>query len=1043
MPAMRKLVLQRSLTLIQLVRPQSMTMQEKQHARLGFVQTRLPWVVAAAVFIVYAVTVNRWVSLGSLPFAAKVAGWDWTLPLNNPLFYVLTFPIRWFPGAWQPVALNLFAAACAALTLALLARSVSLLPHDRTHAQRQRERSEFSLLTLPSAWLPPVFAVLVCAFQLTFWENATAATNEALDLLIFAYLIRCLLEYRIDLRDSWISRFALVYGLGVTNNWALIGFAPLFLVALIWIRGLSFFDSGFLLRLTGFGIAGLLLYLLLPLFWALSPESNLSFWQALKTQLAAQRSYLLDTPALRNRVLVLSLTSLLPILIMGIRWPSSFGDTSAAGAALTNIMFRVIHFVFLVACLWIFFDQRFSPRALGYGLPFLTFYYLSALAVGYFSGYLLLVSSEAKGKTWRRRSSVGQFFDYAVKGAVWIAAIGVPAALVYKNLDVVWKNNGPVLRDLAEVTARNLPTEPAYVIGDEPYTLLLLQGYLASQKPSPDHVLIHTRSLAIPNYHQTLMRRYPNRIPNVTQGIPPGEIVDDGTLIQMMANIGASNRIFYLHPSFGFYFERFYARPSGLVHELLPYPADSILTTPSIEPAQVQKNQTFWTESKPVLDQVNELAASDSRDAKEVSIYYSRALNSWGVELQKARQLDAANEQFELAIRLNTNNIPALVNREYNRTLRTGDSRTNQIAKILEERLGAGNWNAVLVQNGPFDHPDFCYRLGQVFAQQTLFRQSAAQFERAFVLDTNYLAAPLSLADVYIKAGYPQQALAKLTELRSRTDAGTDQSVQVELVRLEAAAHFAQANYAEAERILLEAEKRHTNQISVLDGLVMLYAKTQRYTNALTTIDRILRIAPDNVQAMVNQATLHFNNTNYAKAFAALDQVLSKDSRNLQALLYKVFMQIETKDYANAQKVLTQILDRDPDHQEALMYQAVLAIETEKYTDAIETLTRLIKLQPRTPVLLNALRNRAIAHLKKGNFDEAKLDYERIQQHSPRYFPAYYGLGEIAYQRKQRDDAIRYYELYLKFAPASEASLAEERKTIQARLDELKAVANP
>ena len=77
------------------------------------------------------------------------------------------------------------------MSLALLARSVALLPHDRTHDQRQKERSEFSLLSIRAAWLPPVLAALVCGLQLTFWENATGcASAEMFDLLLFAYVIR-------------------------------------------------------------------------------------------------------------------------------------------------------------------------------------------------------------------------------------------------------------------------------------------------------------------------------------------------------------------------------------------------------------------------------------------------------------------------------------------------------------------------------------------------------------------------------------------------------------------------------------------------------------------------------------------------------------------------------------------------------------------------------------------------------------------------------------------------------------------------------------
>ena len=153
---------------------------------------------------------------------------------------------------------------CGALTVALLARSVALLPQDRTHEQRIRERSEFSFLSGPLAWAPVVLACGALAFQLTFWENATSVTGEMLDLLFFAYIIRCLLEYRIGHEERWLSKMALAYGLSVTNNWAMIGFFPFFMGAVIWIRGVRFFDPGFLMKTALFGLAGLTLYLLLP-----------------------------------------------------------------------------------------------------------------------------------------------------------------------------------------------------------------------------------------------------------------------------------------------------------------------------------------------------------------------------------------------------------------------------------------------------------------------------------------------------------------------------------------------------------------------------------------------------------------------------------------------------------------------------------------------------------------------------------------------------------------------------------------------------------
>jgi hypothetical protein len=165
----------------------------------------------------------------------------------------------------QPGAMNVLTVILAVLTLFNLAKSVSLLPHDRTRDQRVREQSDFSLLSSPLAWIPPVFAVLICGLQLTFWEHATAATGEMIDLLMFAYLIRCLLEYRVGENEKWMTRFALLYGVSITNNWAMIAYFPLFLGAVIWIKGISFFQGRFLIKSAVLGLLGLGLYLLLPI----------------------------------------------------------------------------------------------------------------------------------------------------------------------------------------------------------------------------------------------------------------------------------------------------------------------------------------------------------------------------------------------------------------------------------------------------------------------------------------------------------------------------------------------------------------------------------------------------------------------------------------------------------------------------------------------------------------------------------------------------------------------------------------------------------
>jgi tetratricopeptide (TPR) repeat protein len=983
----------------------------ENQVRSVFVRSRLPWIIATAALLVYLATLNRWISLTSLPVVAAVTSKELAPPLNGPVHFLVTLPIRWLPVEWQPVALNILAAVCGALSLGLLARSVALLPHDRTREQRQRERSELGLLSIPASWAPPLFAALVCGWQLTFWEHATSATGEMLDLLLFAYVVRCLLEYRLSETENWLSRMALIYGIAVTNNYAMIGFFPLFLAALIWIKGRSFFEFRFVARMVGFGAAGLTLYLLLPLLNALSEASDLSFWDALRFQLINQKNALFFYP-LRSIVFWASLTSLVPLLIMGFRWPSTFGDTSVAGSLMTNLLFRVVHGVFLLAGAWVALDAPFSARILvdrrliqlidepvG-GTPFLTFYYLGSLCLGYFAGYYLLVFGKEPGRSWNRTSVLTKLIDRLVIIAVWVIMIGAPAALVYKNIPSIRSNDGALLMEYAKLATQSLPESGAIALSDYRYLLSLLDARFRKTGTGTNHILVNTLYLPYPVYQQSLQKRFPNRWPELPAVPDRSSTLNESFLMQELAFLTQSNEVYYLHPSFGYFFEPLYLKPQGLIYRFHSY-ATNAITPPPLTQQEIEANDSFWKLAEPVLARL--VAPGGMRtgtDARVLARWYSRGLNFWGVESQKSGRLEEAGRSFELALKLSPENISAAINRTYNEGLRAGKPKPVEIGKTVEDKFGSRyrTWSAVLAANGPIDEPGFCFRLGQTMVEQSLFRQAALQFIRTAKLDSNNLDALFRLANVYLLAQAPDKVLEVTAEIRARPPsrplAATN---QVELVRLEAFANFATGKFDPAEKLLLDARKQFPGNATVLESLTQLYLLANRLTNALVSVEEQLKLNP-------------------------------KSSR---ALLDKSFILIQFKEYQEALQFLDQVLKLDPKNQAALMNKSAILIQLKSYKEALDPLDQMLKLDPANRA---ALLNRAIASLQSGELDAAQRDYEALQKALPELHAVYFGLGEIAYQRTNVTQAIRNYEEYLKYAPPD----TPEYKTISKRLNELK-----
>ena len=957
-----------------------MANEQRTDPRKKFVPRILPWLLAAAALVIYWLTLNHWVSLLNLGVVAKTSGWVWQPEFFGPLFFLITYPFHWLPAAHIPAALNLFSAVCAALALGLLARSVAILPQDRTGAQREREHSDFSFLTIGSAWLPPVLAMAVCGLQLTFWEQATNCSGEMFELLLFAFIVWSLLEYRLDEQEWRLFLAAAVLGAGMTDGWtfqspngsALVGFFPLFVAAIIWTRKLSFFNVQFLQRMALCGVAGMLFYFLLPVLAAVTHKVPVTFWQALKLSLAGQaqvvKAFFMQ-PEIRKTVLLLSLTSLVPLLLLSIRWKTSFGDSSKVGLALTSFLFHIVQAIVFGVCLWVAFDPPFSPRHLGLPfLSFLTFYYLAALGIGYFCGYFLLVFGQpaTSSRSQRIKTSPLGFLNLPVVCGVWLLAIVTVVGLAWKNAPLIRETNGDTLKKYAALTEENLPPTGGILLSDDSRRLLLLQAALARDGRAKDFVPLDTASLKYPEYHKFLHGRFPKKWPDTVSAAEETNGVSPLHLIELLSVLSKTNELYYLHPSFGYYFELFYAEPHGLVYKLKTLPNDT-LRPPPPDKNQIAANEAFWARAEktalaPVIRAVTPPEAQAPKSLGEkifarlhierepdktaalAGIFYSHDLDFWGVQMQRAGDLTNAAAHFEIAQKLNPNNIVAQINLDFNHNLQAGQTVPVDLTKTTVDRLGNyHDWNEVLSENGPFDEPSFCFKDGVLLVRSGLFRQAVEPFERVHQLLPDNLAARLWLAQIYLASRLPDRAFDALREPLAQPEKfSITETNSTQLNILAAAAYFQKDDNAHGVRLLETEISRHPTNDDLLVATAQAYVKRGLFTNAIVLIDRKLKTSPDDPKWL------------FGKGYAS--------------------------------------------------------IQAKNYDDAIAALTRLLAIQTNNN---DALFNRAIAYLQSDRLDAARADFEKLQQSFTNSFQIAYGLGEIAWRKHETNEAIKNYEVYL------------------------------
>jgi len=968
-----------------------MTTEARNEPQKNFVPRFLPWLLAVAALAVYWFTLNGWVSQPNLVAVAKVSGWTWRPELANPLLFLVTCPFRWLPAAQIPVALNAFSAVCAAATLGLLARSVALLPHDRTDAQRRRERSDFSFLTIGSAWLPPVLAVAACGLQLTFWEHATSFTGEMFDLLWFALVIWLLLEYRLDERVGRLYLAAALYGAGMAENWAMVGFLPVFITALIWIRGLSFFNLRFLRGMVLCGLAGMSFALLLPTCAAVSGKlAGASWWLALKSSLAPQYSVLkvyflsLIHPQQYFELLSLLLAYLMPLLVLAIRWQSAFGDSSRMGTALASFMFHAVHVVILFICVWLMFDPPFSPREKGFGL---TFYYLIALCVGYYSGYFLLVFGK---KAFSRSQppppeSFQSLNPFLVAGVFALAALAI-TGLVYKNAPLIRGINDNTLTQYAWLLEENLPHHGGYLLSDDPQHLFLVQAALARAGRIKEYVPLDTTSLVVPAYHRFLHREFPQKWPELVSATQNNALNPWG-MVGVLNLLSKTNELYYLHPSFGYYFEQFYLEPHGSVYKLKPLPEETLLPPP-LDQNQIAENEAFWSRvaahAFPAIEQKIALSDPDAPktlgqrllarfhivgeqnpNAVIAGAFYSRDLDFWGVQLQRAGKLEPAADCFRTAQELNPDNVAAQVNLHFNRDLLAGRTVPVDPSKVTRDQFGKyHDWNEVITAGGPFDEPSFCFANGILLARDNGFlRQAVASFNRVRELDPDYLPARFYLAQIYLYSRLPDPALEVLHDpLTQPARFSLTDSNSTELNVLAAGAYFQETNLARGTRLLELEIARHPDDNNLLAVTAQAFGMRGLYTNALDVIDRKLTLAPDDLTWL------------YGKGYACL--------------------------------------------------------QLHAYDDAIAAFTHVLAVQTTNA---DARFYRAQAYLDTGKLDAARADFQRLQQTFTNSFPVANGLGEIAWREHETNEAIRNYKIYLANANTNTA----EATNIIRRLREL------
>ena len=896
---------------------------------------RIPFQVAIWAWVFYALTMSHGVTTNSLSLTAKVAGWDWMPMVAQPMLWLSTLPLRLLPGAWVPWGLNLFTATAAAITLGLLARSVQLMPWYRSWENTGRWAGA----------LPVLLACGVCGLEFSFWQEATAAAGEMLDLLLLATSLWLLLEYRVRRENHWLDASVFVWGLGMAENWMMLLTLPLFVGGLIWLHGLRFFlhrrggeqvdgiDNqpqghlsfrvGFFLRLAGMGLAGFSIYALLPLVNCLSPHAPWNLSQSMHASLKETQNMgllLYYQFWLMHRALALGvvLYYLLPMMCSVVR----FGGEGTAHKTKADLIvlwfYRSLRVSLLLACLWLAFDPLTGPRQIvqrqfGISLPMLTFDYLDALAAAFLAGNLLLLALDAVQRLNHSQAKMRWRQLLVPLAAGWL--ILIMAGLAARNTSFILRMNFCPLQHFGELAAESLPAGRGVMLSDEPEKLKVFEAALARYPNRGDWLAVDTSALPSVDYRAGLERRQP-------VGWLTGENWHNLTPLEMerlLEHIARTNRLFYLHPSYGYFFERFYLEPVRAIYAMKLREKDP-LDIPPVTAAMTDTNEAFWirawqnnlaplvpasTRRQPgwreILQQIGLLPAPLYQD-QLLAGWCSLSLDGWGVALQRQNRWNEARLSFEQALQLNPDNFSARIRLACNTNHQSGFRLgLGDVAKVAGDLGNAQRLSLMMNDCGPFDEPIFCFLLGCAFQQIDQPLQAAQQFERARVLAPGAPAPEFALADLYTQLRFADRARPLINHLRDiAKNLPPGNSADLELALLEANSWLSQTNISGARSVFESVLQQHPDDAQIMNRVVGSYLAFGDFTNALQLVSAHLAKSPDDLLSLHLQVAILIQSGNSAAALPILDHVLTVTNLP-SARLDRAFIRLFNHDFAAAE----------------------------------------------------------------------------------------------------------------------------------------------
>ncbi len=201
----------------------------------------------------------------------------------------------------------------------------------------------------------------------------------------------------------------------------------------------------------------------------------------------------------------------------------------------------------------------------------------------------------------------------------------------------------------------------------------------------------------------------------------------------------------------------------------------------------------------------------------------------------------------------------------------------------------------------------------------------------------------------------------------------------------------------------IEIDPKHL-KAQVRYGKILLLSG--RLEDALKTSDLVMKIAPENSEALALKSAVMFRLGDKTGAISAAEKALTADPSNIDAILILAAEKLSTNDPTAAVKILDDGLIHNEGNAQ-LQIVKIRALENLGQTDEIvKVFSQLIKDNPENSAFRKSLVR---FYLKNGQQDEAEQEIRRIATENPEDIAA--NLDVVRFVKTTKDDAAAALEL--------------------------------